>query len=271
MKKSILVLFVIIIFSASGCNESISATALFLTSTPEPEIAVSTSTYTPVPTNTVLPTVTATAIPTQAFQVLTSIFPAKYNSQAIWTNAGGGNDPKQSGWIQIGTDFAIHFDVLVPTNFDESDKLISPVDGTLVGIYEMSDQFSSATFYSMEIKLNHIPSGIERIFENKSELDFLSHEGLYPFTYSPSDISSVSITIGHLGAVDESISTRTPEIKQGQQIATIDTNQVFRPKKIGYALVIRFIDGRRYDFSPCLVDNLDSFCGNCAPGALRCP
>jgi hypothetical protein len=246
--------------------------------TPAPANAVAdaplpTATFTPEPTATFTPTVTVTPTnsptPTETPvpQSLANVFPEKCTSQAIWTNAGA-SDEKHRGWIKIDNGYLIHFDVAIPSNLKPDDYILSPVNGTVINIHYVPEPNSA---YAIEIKIDGNIAGIENIFQNTAEINFLSHEGKFPFEYSLSDVKSITIGLAHLESFAPEIEIGKV-VKIGDPLATVDFHQPFRPKKIGYVFSLYMKNGNRYDFSPCLVENKDPFCKpQCYPGVIRCP
>lgn len=230
------------------------------TDTPIPPTNTPTPTQTATPTNTPEPTATATPTPPPP-QVLGRVFPEQFHGQGVWTNADGGgpNDP-DSGWIILGGDGVIHFDVSIPTNgFSRGDPVISPSRGEVLAIYEFD------TDSSVNISIEGGVAGIEGIFAEE-EIQWLS-KGTHPFNYTPDDIAAVWFHLAHLLPWV----TVGQRVEVGDPVGEIQFDNFFGPI-LSYVLIVEFNDGSRYQFSPCLVENTAEFCGVCAPGTwFRCP
>jgi hypothetical protein len=243
---------------ASGATDTLLSTA---TLTPEPTGTFTlTATETPSPTNTPRPT--KTPIPRYP---LSFVFPNTSSGQSIWSNADPG------AWINIDNDYVIHFDVLAPSkNFDRNSCVLSPVEG-VVNLIFISGEPGRSEGQVMAIDLEYLPEGIENIFspDFRNEITYLSHNNKYSFQYEIDDIKKVGVSIGHIW-VSKNIVKGT-SVSIGDCIGTVDYDAWFLQDKIAYVLYIYMKDGKMFQFSPCSVENLDPFCGKCAPNShFRC-
>ena len=153
--------------------------------------------------------------------------------------------------------------------------ILAPAPGRVVNIYDPGGDGGLA----FEIRLSDRPSGLENLFTNQSEIDFLSHNGAIRFDYTTEDVTQVSYNLAHTENLQIKVGDH---VDAGQHIADVKMDTWFTPK-VGYVLIVRMKDGKRFDFNPCLLNeaggtgpnNTARFCGICAEGAreagLRCP
>jgi hypothetical protein len=223
---------------------------------------------------TIAPTVTQepspTNSPTPLPQILGRIFPEKFNSQAVWSNAGGNarRNFRDQGWFcppdgstTDCSDFVIHFDISIPTDFGENDQIYSPVDGYVYNIYD--------TGYGKSIQIMPEPglSGIEALLANKDRISSLS-KGVFQFDYELNDVGYVSLHLAHVTPLVKI----GDEVTKGEPIAYVYFDVPFNPKVVSFVLYIHMKDGTMWQFSPCDVANETEFCGKCTPGSpYPCP
>jgi hypothetical protein len=223
-----------------------------------------------IPSQTPTPLPTLTPTPTLTPQTLGRIFPEGFHGQAVWSDGGGNKSDgyKDQEWhcppdssTTVCTDHVMHFDVSLPQGFTKTDKILSPVDGLVVDIYDVGA--------GEAIVINPTPpfAGVPELLNNRDRINVLS-KGIFKFDYSLNAVKFVSLHLAHvlpLVSVGDRISRKQP-------IATIDFDVPFTPKKVAYVIYIHMNDGNYYQFGPCDVPNDDEFCGKCTAGSpYPCP